>query len=143
MAKPAPCVGLVICYDYLWKSENLKGRQDGSKDRPTAVVVAPAGKNPNTAMVFAITHTEPDDPRDGIKLQLTDCVWMGLDNKPQWIVTNECNLVEWDDAGIIPIPETGNWIYGTMTQQLSKEVQASALGHLSRNQLTIIDRLSS
>ena len=40
MAKPDPQGGLVIRYDYLWVSEEGRGREVGAKVRPCAVVVA-------------------------------------------------------------------------------------------------------
>lgn len=141
MTKPNPRVGLVICYDYLFESEKRKGREEGRKPRPSAVIVAPASKSENTVLVCAITHTEPDDERDGILISPADRVWMGLDDEPQWIVTDECNLVDWSDAGIVPVPETGDWTYGTMTTELGQEAQTSALKNLDDNRLTIINRL--
>jgi len=35
---PAPELGLVISYAYLWSSEADAGREEGGKDRPCAVV---------------------------------------------------------------------------------------------------------
>lgn len=141
MAKPNPCVGLVICYDYLFESEKRKGREEGQKPRPSAVIVAPAGQSENTVLICAITHTKPDDERDGVLISPADRRWMGLDNKPQWVITDECNLVDWDDAGIIPVPDTGDWTYGNMTAELGKEVQASAMKNLGEKRLMIISRL--
>ncbi|MGE3477663.1 MAG: hypothetical protein AB7H70_17820 [Rhodospirillaceae bacterium] len=39
MSFPAPVPGLVIRYSYLWRDEFLKGREEGVKDRPCALVL--------------------------------------------------------------------------------------------------------
>ncbi len=40
MSLPEPELGLVIRYSYLWKSEHDAGRDEGSKDRPCAIVLS-------------------------------------------------------------------------------------------------------
>ncbi len=40
MSLPTPHPGLVIRYAYLWKHEYEAGREEGSKDRPRAIVMA-------------------------------------------------------------------------------------------------------
>jgi hypothetical protein len=37
---PEPYAGLVIRYSYLWKREHKAGFEEGTKDRPCAVVMA-------------------------------------------------------------------------------------------------------
>lgn len=39
MSLPRPQPGLVIRYAYLWKREYDQGRDEGSKDRPCAIVM--------------------------------------------------------------------------------------------------------
>jgi hypothetical protein len=36
---PVPRPGLVIRYSYLWESEVRQGREEGTKDRPCAIVL--------------------------------------------------------------------------------------------------------
>ena len=40
MSLPKPEPGLVIRYSYLWLREHHVGREDGSKDRPCAIILA-------------------------------------------------------------------------------------------------------
>jgi sugar phosphate permease len=40
VALPEPIPGLVIRYSYLWHSEYVRGREEGQKDRPCAIVAA-------------------------------------------------------------------------------------------------------
>ena len=123
MAKPAPHAGLVIRYDYLWKSEKLKGREEGSKTRPCAVVVTMAD---DRALVCGITHTPPDWPDDGVEVPPRERAALGLDSERQWVVTSEANILDWDDPGIVPLP-SGDWSYGDLSRELAEAVRASAV----------------
>ena len=49
---PLPVPGLVIRYSYLWHSEHLAGREEGTKDRPCAIIAAPHPPPQNPAQIF-------------------------------------------------------------------------------------------
>ena len=54
---PTPHAGLVIRYAYLWKREYAAGRDEGSKDRPCAIVMAlTADDGESKVLVVPITH---------------------------------------------------------------------------------------
>ncbi|WP_156910168.1 hypothetical protein [Rubritepida flocculans] len=55
--KPAlPAVGDVIRHAYLWSHEHAAGREEGSKDRPAAVVALVRGEDGrDEVVVFPIT----------------------------------------------------------------------------------------
>lgn len=59
MSFPEPEPGLVIRYGYLWLREHRQGREEGSKDRPGAIVLH---ADDNRVVVVAVTHRPPDDP---------------------------------------------------------------------------------
>jgi hypothetical protein len=40
MSFPAPETGQVIRYSYLWLNEHKRGREEGIKDRPCAIILA-------------------------------------------------------------------------------------------------------
>jgi hypothetical protein len=136
MAKPDPRAGLVIRYDYLWKPEKLKGRAEGSKHRPCAVVVVIANER---ALVCGITHTQPDSPEDGVEIPSRERARLGLDQERQWVITSEANIVDWDDPGIVPLP-SGDWSYGELTRELAEAVRSSAVRNLDQKRLTMIQR---
>lgn len=136
MAKPNPRAGLVIRYDYLWKSEKIKGREEGSKSRPCAIVVVIAG---NRALVCGVTHSAPDSPDDGVEIPPRQREVLGLDNRRQWVVTSEANIVDWDDPGIVPL-DSGDWLYGELTRQFAEEVRGSAVRNLDQKRLAMIER---
>ena len=64
MSLPKPEPGLVIRYSYLWLREYRAGRQEGSKDRPCAIILAlQADENGEQVLVVPVTHSRPKIPR--------------------------------------------------------------------------------
>jgi hypothetical protein len=91
VAFPEPVPGLVIRYSYLWRREHLAGREEGSKERPCAVVAAV--RNPvggPRVLVLPVTHAPPDA---GAGIEIPGFVKrrLGLDDAPSWIVISETN----------------------------------------------------
>ena len=72
---PTPQPALVIRYAYLWPSEQAQGRDEGSKDRPAAIVLAAAASPDGpTVVVLPITHTPPTRAADAIATRFS-AVW--------------------------------------------------------------------
>jgi hypothetical protein len=70
---PDPHPGLVIRYAYLWKREHDQGREEGSKDRPCAIVVSVLDdEGEQEAMVLPITHSAPQRGEDVLGRTLAD-----------------------------------------------------------------------
>ncbi len=61
MSLPQPAPGLVIRYNYLWADEAARGNEEGSKDRPAAIVMAVkhSGGDETHVYVLPITHSPP------------------------------------------------------------------------------------
>ena len=123
MQKPEPASGLVIRYDYLWRSEAKRGQQDGSKDRPCAIVVAieSRGGSDFRALVAAITHSEPA-PGDGLEIPIRIKRHLGLDSERSWIILSELNEIDWSDPGIIPIAKN-RWVYGFLPAAFAEQLR--------------------
>ena len=102
---PGPQPGLVIRFSYLWREERNRGREEGSKDRPCAVVLAVTDTGGRKRVTVApITHSKPA-PKDGaIAIPPETARRLGLDDIPQWIVTSEVNLFLWPGVDIRPVP---------------------------------------
>lgn len=142
MAKPDPQGGLVIRYDYLWLWEKERGQEQGTKDRPCAlvVVVPPRGSRPLRALVCGITRNEPGPPVEGTLIPSRVKAHLGLDPAvPSWEITSEVNLVEWDDPGIVPT-EYGEWAYGFLPPALAKAISTAVLARYDAGTLRLIDR---
>ena len=96
MSLPKPEPGLVIRYSYLWQREHRAGRDEGSKDRPCAIVLTlqdtAEGKQ---VLVVPVTHSPPDDPAAALELPPIIKQHLDLDMDRSWVVISESNLFTW------------------------------------------------
>lgn len=105
MTLPDPEPGLVIRYAYLWKSEHDEGRDEGSKDRPCAIVLAvSAGDVGPRVTVLPITHSPPKDPALALELPAIVKQRLGLDHERSWVVLSEGNEFTWPGPDLRPQP---------------------------------------
>lgn len=103
MTLPPPRPGQVIAYAYLWAREHRRGREEGLKDRPCAVVAARQVIEGRTIVtVIPITHTAPIDPADAVEIPAPLKAHLGLDEAPAWIVITETNDFLWPGPDIRP-----------------------------------------
>ena len=127
MPLPAPEVGLVIRYSYLWRSEAERGLEEGQKDRPCAVVLAHRRQDSGEILVVVapITHRQPSgDPR-ALEIPAATKKRLGLDAERSWIVTNDVNSFSWPGPDLRSIdaskPERG-FVYGFLPNALAREL---------------------
>lgn len=70
MALPAPERGLVISYAYLWQAEHVRGREEGTKDRPCVIVVAVENlRGEYRVTVLPVTHSPPSNPDEAVEFR--------------------------------------------------------------------------
>jgi hypothetical protein len=87
---PGPYVGLVIRYSYLWKREFDSGREEGTQDRPCAIVMTVVDEDGDKeVLVLPVTHSPPDDPADAIEIPPATKNRLGLDGERSWIMITE------------------------------------------------------
>jgi hypothetical protein len=102
---PEPYAGLVIRYSYLWKREFDAGREEGTKDRPCAIVMAVADEDGDKeVLVLPITHSPLADPAEAIEIPPTTKIRLGLDGERSWIVITEANEFVWPGPDLRPVP---------------------------------------
>jgi len=102
---PEPHAGLVIRYAYLWKREFDDGREEGTKDRPCAIVMAVIDESGDkVVLVLPITHSPPANPTDAIEIPTVTKNRLGLDSERSWIVISEANEFMWPGPDLRPIP---------------------------------------
>ncbi len=121
MSLPTPIPGLVIRYAYLWKREFELGHEDGSKDRPCALVMTVANTAGSTdILVLPITHSPPPDPADGIEIPAATKQRLGLDSERSWIVISEANEFVWPGPDLRPIAggDASTIAYGVLPPRL-------------------------
>lgn len=109
MTWPTPEPGLVIRYAYLWRREQEAGREEGTKDRPCAIVLALAGGDGGQprVVVLPVTHSPPRPPDEGIELPPATKRRLGLDEERSWVVTSEANSFLWPGPDLRFLPGRG------------------------------------
>lgn len=122
MTWPAPRVGQIIRYAYLWKREADAGLEEGRKDRPAVIVVAQRREGDDIRVIVApITHTPPNDPNEALEIPSATCRRVGLDTERNWIVVSELNSFIWPGPDLRPLPGqgAGSVIMGLLPAKLS------------------------
>ena len=105
MSFPDPHPGLVIRYAYFWKREHDEGREEGSKDRPCAIVVSVLDdEGEQEVMVLPISHTAPQRVEDAIEIRQATKQRLGLDSERSWIMITEANEFVWPGPDLRPVP---------------------------------------
>jgi hypothetical protein len=120
MTFPAPQPGLVIRYSFLWSHEARAGAQEGSKDRPCAIVVAASLDETGdiTVLVAPITHAPPEED-DSIPIPPPVAHSLDLDGERHWIRVDELNEFVWPGYDLRPIPgRPGAYAYGMLPRAL-------------------------
>lgn len=127
MALPAPEIGLVIRYAYLWHREAVQGREDGRKDRPCAIVLSMRQTDSEPVVYVApITHSPPQPGMEVIEIPSSVKRRLGLDSEQSWIVTTEYNRFIWPGPDVRKIdPHKKGIVYGYLPEQLIEEVIAA------------------
>ena len=129
MAFPAPQLGLVLSYAYLWHREHQAGRAEGLKDRPCVIVMVLETAGDGTLVSVApVTHSMPTNPMTAFELPLAVKTHLGLDSERSWVVLDEVNEFVWPGFDLRPVPGTRDrYTYGFLPPRLF----ASAMVKLS------------
>lgn len=121
---PEPEVGLVVSYAYLRFEEAERGRVEGKKNRPCAIVMAVdptrgvAGGRKQVAVV-PITHSPPRDPEVAIEIPARVKAHLGLDAERSWVVLDELNEFTWPGYDLRPISREDDRVcYGFLPPKL-------------------------
>jgi hypothetical protein len=104
VALPKPEPGLVISYSYLWHSEHLRGREEGVKDRPCAIVaaIAPAEGGGTRVLVLPVTHAEPGKASLAVEIPPNVKRRLKLDADRSWVIVSEWNEFGWPGPDLRP-----------------------------------------
>ncbi len=143
MSFPAPKPGLIIRYSFLWSHERDAGADEGSKDRPCAIVVAvTVGEAGEIRTVVApITHRPPDEPLDSIEIPAAVCAHLGLDSGRHWLRLDELNRFVWPGFDLRPIPgRAGEFAYGMLPAGLFEQLRQGILARQQARRLRLQSR---
>jgi hypothetical protein len=89
-------------------------------------------------MVCGITHSKPRWGQDGIEIPLDVKKQLGLDDQPSWVIVDEANIIDWDDAGIVQAH--GKWSPGTLPRSMMVEIRDRAVAHSKTGKFEQIKR---
>ncbi len=126
MSFPDPYPGLVIRYAYLWKREFDAGRDEGTKDRPCAIVVTVVDdEGDKEVWVLPISHSPPIDPADAVEIPTVTKNRLGLDSERSWIGLTEANVFLWPgpDLRAVPGRDASSISYGTLPPRFFAHVR--------------------
>jgi hypothetical protein len=145
MPFPKPVPGLVIRYSFLWSHEATAGDEDGSKDRPCAVLLATTTEEGQQMVtVLPVTHTPPTDERLAVEIPAGTKTRLGLDVDRSWIILNEANRFQWPGPDLRPIPgdKDGHVAYGLLPARLYDLVRTKWLAAFDARQVGQVNRTS-
>lgn len=144
MGWPAPEPGLVVRYAYLWRREQEAGREEGSKDRPCAVILALAGEDGGQArvVVLPITHSSPQPPSEGVELPPDTKRRLGLDDERSWVIVSEANRFLWPGPDLRFLPGQGpeSAAYGVLPPAVFRVVRDRFLTGLRTRRAAVVPR---
>ncbi len=96
MAFPEPVPGLVVRYSYLWMEEHKRGREEGIKDRPCAIIFMAANEDGERIVtVLPVTHTPQANPNLAVEIPPVVKRRLKLDDERSWVVLTEANRFIW------------------------------------------------
>ncbi|HET6158609.1 MAG TPA: hypothetical protein VFE34_09715 [Dongiaceae bacterium] len=143
MSLPIPKPGLVIRYSFLWSNEKAKGTEEGTKDRPCAIVVATkrAADVDIDTIVAPITHQPPEDSAASIEIPAATCKSLGLDGGRHWLRLDELNRFAWPGFDLRPIPGSRDrYEYGMLPPRLFQQLREGILTRQKERAGRIISR---
>jgi hypothetical protein len=111
-----------VRYAYLWRREHLKGREEGAKDRPCAIIAAvrSEGTEAFRVLVLPITHRPPEDASLAVEIPATVKQRLRLDGARSWVVISEWNDFLWPgpDLRRLPGEDASSVAYGMLPPHL-------------------------
>lgn len=103
MGLPDPVAGLVIRYAFLWRDQARRGMEEGSKDRPCAILLSVSDDTGDRRVtVLPVTHSPPRNPALAVEIPTATKRRLGLDDQPSWIVLTDANRFIWPGPDLRP-----------------------------------------
>jgi len=130
MPLPEPVPGLVVRYSYLWLREHLKGREEGQKDRPCAIIASIRVEAGDLrVLVLPITHNPPNSSQPAIEIPSQVKHRLGLDEAQSWILLSEWNEFIWPgpDLRRTSGQDDSSVVYGVLPPGLFRSVREQFL----------------
>jgi hypothetical protein len=143
VALPAPEPGLVIGYAYLWHSEHARGREEGVKDRPCAIVLTTREEAGNTVVLVApISHAPPDEAEEGVEIPPATKRRLGLDRARSWVIVSEVNRFVWPGPDLRAISRNApdRFDYGFLPPSVFRQIRDRLVACAAAQRLRAVPR---
>jgi mRNA-degrading endonuclease toxin of MazEF toxin-antitoxin module len=143
MPLPRPAPGLVISYAYLWRHDHRRGSQEGSRERPCAIVLATEDEADAVVVTVApITHSSPADVALAVALPAKAKRHLGLDDERSWIMADEVNRFIWPGPDLRPISraDPGRFDYGFLPVDIFDALRRKIVALYNAHRLTVTRR---
>jgi len=141
---PIPEPGLVISYAYLWRAEYEQGQEEGTKDRPCAIVLMTAADDDGDTVVTVVpvTHQPPASPNDAVEIPPPTKQRLGLDAARSWIIVTEINRFVWPGPDLRPVSrgEPDRFDYGLLPPSLFRQIKERLAACASSRRLSAVRR---
>jgi len=140
---PQPVAGLVFRYSYLWRSDHMRGQEEGVKDRPCAVILVTADDaGDQVVTVLPITHTPPHNLAFAVEIPQATKSRLGLDDERSWIVLTEANRFIWPgpDLRFARSGDASSVAYGLLPANLFNEVKQKLVAAISAKAMRVVPR---
>jgi len=133
----------VIRYSYLWRAEYLRGREEGVKDRPCAVILVTTTEGgADVVTVLPITHTPPADTRFAVEIPYATKERLGLDSDRSWVMLTEANRFVWPGPDLRPAlqGDPASAAYGLLPRGLIEQIRVKFIAYLKAHRTHIVTR---
>ncbi|MBF0335467.1 MAG: type II toxin-antitoxin system PemK/MazF family toxin [Alphaproteobacteria bacterium] len=143
MPFPTPRPGLVIGYAYLWLDEHRRGRLEGAKDRPCAIVLTTEDEAGEIVVTVApITHSQPRDEKGAVEIPGPTKRRLGLDDERSWVVVTEVNQFVWAGPDLRPVSreQPARFDFGMLPPALFAQIRTVLIEHIRKRQTGLVPR---
>jgi hypothetical protein len=140
---PDPVPGLVIRYSYLWRGEHRRGQEEGTKDRPCAVIlVSRTAGGEQIVTVLPVTHTPPFAREHAVEIPASTRRRLGLDDARSWLVVSEANRFLWPGPDLRPgrPGDAGSVAYGMLPYRLFETIRQKFLAAVRAHRASLVPR---
>ena len=139
---PDPQPGLVIGYAYLWRSEALRGREEGVKDRPCVIILSVKKQVGAVIVTVApVTHSKPLRPQLAIEIPPDTKRRLGLDGQRSWIALHDLNQFIWPGNDLRRVKRDNDaFSYGLLSRSLYRAVRDQTLALFEAGEIVVTRR---
>ena len=143
MPFPQPVPGQVIRYSYLWRSEYLRGQEEGIKDRHCVIVLLLTDADgEQVAIVLPVTHTPPSNPALAVEIPHATKQRLGLDDERSWVILTEANRFVWPgpDLCMARRGDPASVLYGELPGKLLLRIRDRFIAAIEAGSSLLVSR---